>query len=200
MFMTGHDLGTSDCACGTTMFMTGPRSRRQRWRARNRFRVCMVTHSRIASPSVLVQGMHMNVFVRYIVTGCVFCALSGLVNFTNVAPADSSIQYCQIFGDHLIEETHSYRHVWKFPENILKYLYGEIFEMHCIMISDSLLAFNTFWTLHVWVDYYFIRQIRKVLIVTMDNQSTSTFAWVGQSINFGLLSFNVLHVFVHFKF
>ena len=34
-----HDLGTSDCACGTTMFMTGPRDRcqRRRARARNRF-------------------------------------------------------------------------------------------------------------------------------------------------------------------
>ena len=34
-----------------------------------------------------------------------------LVNFTNVAPAHSSIQYCQIFWYHLIEETHSYPHV-----------------------------------------------------------------------------------------
>ena len=43
-----------------------------------------------------------------------------LVNFTNVAPAHSSIQYCQIFWYHVIEETYSYPHVWKFPENILK--------------------------------------------------------------------------------
>ena len=47
-----------------------------------------------------------------------------LVNFTNVAPAHSSIQYRQICWYHLIEETHSYPHVWKFPGNILKYLYG----------------------------------------------------------------------------
>ena len=47
-----------------------------------------------------------------------------LVNFTNVAPAHSSIQYRQIFSYHLIEETYSYPHVWKFPENMLKYLYG----------------------------------------------------------------------------
>ena len=30
------------------------------------------------NPSVLVQGMHMKVLVRYIVTGCIFCAPSGL--------------------------------------------------------------------------------------------------------------------------
>ena len=47
-----------------------------------------------------------------------------LVNFTNVAPAHSNIQYRQIIWYHLIEETHSYPHLWKFPENILKYLYG----------------------------------------------------------------------------
>ena len=47
-----------------------------------------------------------------------------LVNFTNVAPAHSSIQYRNFFWYHLIEETHSYPHVWKFPEHILKYLYG----------------------------------------------------------------------------
>ena len=47
-----------------------------------------------------------------------------LVNFTNVAPAHSSIQYRQICWYHLIEETHSYPHVWTFPENISKYLYG----------------------------------------------------------------------------
>ena len=34
-----------------------------------------------------------------------------LVNFTNVAPAHSSIKYCQILGYHLIEETPSYPHV-----------------------------------------------------------------------------------------
>ena len=51
-----------------------------------------------------------------------------LVNFTNVAPAYSSIQYRQICSYHLIEETYSYPHVWKFPENMLKYLYGGTFE------------------------------------------------------------------------
>ena len=39
---------------------------------------CMMIHSTIKSPSVLVQGMHMKVLVRYIVTGCIFCAPSGL--------------------------------------------------------------------------------------------------------------------------
>ena len=82
-----------------TMFMTGPRSRHQRRcvrdhnvydrpaisapatarAGRNRFLYeCMMIHSRIESPSVLVQGMHMKVLVRYIVTGCIFCAPSGL--------------------------------------------------------------------------------------------------------------------------
>ena len=63
-----------------------------------------------------------------------------LVNFTNVAPAHSSIQYRQMFWYHLIEETFSYPHVWTFPENILKYLYGGtfekcklFFETHCIV-------------------------------------------------------------------
>ena len=51
-----------------------------------------------------------------------------LVNFTNVAPAHSSIRYRQSFWYHLIEETHSYQHVWKFPENILKYSYVGTFE------------------------------------------------------------------------
>ena len=46
-----------------------------------------------------------------------------LVNFTNVAHAHSSIKYCEFFWYHWIEEIHSYPHVWKFPENILKYLY-----------------------------------------------------------------------------
>ena len=59
-----------------------------------------------------------------------------LVNFTNVAPAHSSIQYRQIFWYHLIEETHSYPHVWKFPENILKYLYGGTFEK-CKLVIDT---------------------------------------------------------------
>ena len=34
-------------------------------------------HSRIESPPVPVEGMHMEVLVRYIVTGCIFCAPSG---------------------------------------------------------------------------------------------------------------------------
>ena len=62
------------------MFMTGPRSRHQRRRARDAtdFYECMMIHSRIESPSVPVQGMHMKVLVRYIVTGCIFCVASGL--------------------------------------------------------------------------------------------------------------------------
>ena len=65
-----------------------------------------------------------------------------------MAPDHSSIQYRQIFWYHLIEETHSYPHVWKFPENILKYLYEGTFEKcklfiytHCI--SSKLLKKNT---------------------------------------------------------
>ena len=64
--------------------LTGPRSRHQRRRARDAtdFYECMMIHSRIESPSVPVQGiiMHnfMKVLVRYIVTGCIFCAPSGL--------------------------------------------------------------------------------------------------------------------------
>ena len=40
----------------------------------------MMIHSRIERPSVPVGllGMHMKVLVRYIVTGCIFCAPSGL--------------------------------------------------------------------------------------------------------------------------
>ena len=39
------------------------------------------------------------------------CQARILVNFTNVVPAHSSIQYRQICWYHLIEETHSYQHV-----------------------------------------------------------------------------------------
>ena len=67
------------------------------------------------------------------------CQANILVNFTNVAPAHSSITYFQIFGYYLIEETLSYRHVCKCPENILKYLDRGTFESvnflfysHCI--------------------------------------------------------------------
>ena len=61
-----------------------------------------------------------------------------LVNFTNVATAHSSIQYRQIFSYHLIEETYtcSYPHVWKFPKNMLKYLYGGTFEK-CKLFFDT---------------------------------------------------------------
>ena len=48
-----------------TMFMTGPRSRHQRppvWDATD-FYECMI-HSRIESPSVPIQGMHMKVFSK----------------------------------------------------------------------------------------------------------------------------------------
>ena len=82
MFMAGPRSRHQrrDGACGTTMFKTGPRSRHQRWRARDAtdFYECMMIHSRIESPSAPVQGMHMKVCVRYIVTGCILCALSGL--------------------------------------------------------------------------------------------------------------------------
>ena len=49
-----------------TMFMTGPRSRHQRrWvRDATDFYECMMIHSRIESPSVPVQGMHMKVFSK----------------------------------------------------------------------------------------------------------------------------------------
>ena len=56
------------------------------------------------------------------------------VNFTNVAPAHSSIQYRQFFWYHLIEETHSYPHVWTFPKNILKYLYGGTYFEKCKLL------------------------------------------------------------------
>ena len=42
------------------------------------FYECMMIHSRIESPSVSIQGMYMKVLVRYIGTGCIFCAPSGL--------------------------------------------------------------------------------------------------------------------------
>ena len=49
-----------------TMFMTGPRSRHQRPRVRDatEFYECMMIHSRIESPSIPVQGMHMKVFSK----------------------------------------------------------------------------------------------------------------------------------------
>ena len=67
-----------------------------------------------------------------------------LVNFTNVAPAHSSIKYCQILGYHLIEETPSYPHVCKFPENILKYLYGGTFEKCKLFLCICMKCFLTF--------------------------------------------------------
>ena len=77
------------------MFMTGPQSRHQRrcvrdhnvydrpaiWHRRRRardatdFYECMMIHCRIESPSVLIQGMHMKVLVRYIGTACIFCRI-----------------------------------------------------------------------------------------------------------------------------
>ena len=72
------------------------------------------------------------------------CQARNLVNFTNVAPAYSSIQYRQIFWYHLIEETHSYRHVWKFPENISKYLYGGTFEKCKLFIDTHCIHRKTF--------------------------------------------------------
>ena len=81
MFVTGRAISApATVRAGTTMFMTSPRSRHQRRRARDAtdFYECMMIHSRIESPSVPVQCMHMKVLVRYIVTGCIFGAPSGL--------------------------------------------------------------------------------------------------------------------------
>ena len=41
----------------------------------------------------------------------------------------SSIQYRQIFWYHLIEETHSYPHLWQFSENILIYIWGDFWKV-----------------------------------------------------------------------
>ena len=60
-----------------TMFMTGPRSRHQRWCVRDHNMI----HSRIDSPSVPRYQYRICIWkflVRYIVTGCIFCAPSGL--------------------------------------------------------------------------------------------------------------------------
>ena len=67
------------------------------------------------------------------------CQARILVNFTNVAPAHSSIQYRRNFWYHLIEETH----VWKFPENILKYLYGGTLKKCKLFIETH--CRNKFW-------------------------------------------------------
>ena len=79
-----------------TMFMSGPRSRHRRRCVRDAtyFYECMMIHSRIESPSVPVptnlestldrelSPSHRvciwKFLVRYIVTGCIFCAPSGL--------------------------------------------------------------------------------------------------------------------------
>ena len=62
-----------------TMFMTGPRSRHQRRCVRDAtdFYECMMIH-RIESPSVPVYRVCIKFLVRYIVTGCICCAPSGL--------------------------------------------------------------------------------------------------------------------------
>ena len=70
-----RNLGTSDGACWTTMFMTGPRSPRSGTSdgacgtQQIFMNVSWYIHSRIESPSLLIQGMHMKVLVRYIGTG-----------------------------------------------------------------------------------------------------------------------------------
>ena len=80
-----------------TMFMSGPRSRHQRRCVRDAtdFYECMTIHSRIESPSVPVptnlesmldretlspshRVCKWKFLVRYIVTGCIFCAPSSL--------------------------------------------------------------------------------------------------------------------------
>ena len=100
MLWQARDLGTRDGACGTpTMFMTGPRprSRHQQRCVRDARRdatdfeffisfYCKTTIGQGLSNSlvyprcaILQQGMHMKVFSKvYIVTGCIFCAPSGL--------------------------------------------------------------------------------------------------------------------------
>ena len=77
-----------------------------------------------------------------------------LVNFTNVAPAHSSIQYRQIFLYHLIEETYSYPHVWTFPENMLKYLYGGTFEKCKLFFDTHCIPKNIFD--HMWKRYILV--------------------------------------------
>ena len=47
------------------------------------------------------------------------------------------------FGYHLIEDTHSYPHLWKFPENILKYLYGGTFEKCKLFIETHCISLMT---------------------------------------------------------
>ena len=64
-----------------------------------------------------------------------------LVNLTNVVPSHSSIQYRHNFSYHLIEETYSYPHIiWKFPENMLKYLYGGTFEKCKLFLIRTVLC------------------------------------------------------------
>ena len=48
----------------------------------------------------------------------------------------------KFFWHHLIEETHSYPHVWKFPEYILKYLYGGTFEK-CKLFIETHCSYPT---------------------------------------------------------
>ena len=76
-----------------------------------------------------------------------------LVNFTNVAPAHSSIQYRQILEYHLIEETHSYPHVWKFPENILKYLYGGTFKKCKLFLRHTVYQNKLVFNRLSWLQY-----------------------------------------------
>ena len=99
MFMTGHVTGPRSrhhrVASQPTMFMTGPRSRHQRRHVRDAtdFYECMMIHGRIESPSIPVQGMHMKVFSKVyceFVTGCIFCAPSGLRQGQVFTPAAAS--------------------------------------------------------------------------------------------------------------
>ena len=50
------------------------------------------------------------------------------------------IQYRQIFWNHVKEET--YPHVWKCPENMLKYLYGGTFEKCKLFLRRTVCSFN----------------------------------------------------------
>ena len=63
-----------------TMFMTGPRSRHQRWCVRDAtdFYECMMIHSRMIVRPYQYRVCKLKFLVRYIVTGCIFCAPSGL--------------------------------------------------------------------------------------------------------------------------
>ena len=50
-------------------------------------------HSRIKSPSVPLQGMQLKVLERYILTGCIFCAPSGLRQGQGFTPPPEEVRH-----------------------------------------------------------------------------------------------------------